>query len=77
MRKYLLANGGATYEIFRDACFYVKIRNKHSTYVVDKIAKRCACWPDKLLGSIPGRITLVQACLTNMLLCMMSFYCIP
>lgn len=32
---------------------------------------------NKLLGSIAGRITLVQACLTNIPLFMMYFYPIP
>lgn len=42
-----------------------------------KIEKSCACWQGKLLGSIAGRITLVQVFLTNMPLFMMSFYPIP
>ena len=53
----------------------VRIRNKHWPCVVDKTEKRCACWQGKLLGII--RITLVQACLTNIPLFMMSFYPIP
>lgn len=53
------------------------IRNKHWKWVVDKIEKRCGCWQEKLIGAIAGKITLVQACLTNIPLFMMSFYLIP
>ena len=54
-----------------------RIRNTHWSCVTDKIEKRCGCWQGKLLGSIAGRITLVQACLTNIPLFMMSFYAVP
>ena len=54
-----------------------RIRNSHWGCVTDKIEKRCGCWQGKLLGSIAGRITLVQACLTNIPLFMMSFYVVP
>ena len=54
-----------------------RIRNTHWSYVTDKIEKRCGCLQGKLLGSIAGRITLVQACLINIPLFMMSFYPLP
>ena len=54
-----------------------RIRNSQWDCVTDKIEKRCGCWQGKLLGSIAGRITLVQACLTNIPLFMMSFYVVP
>ena len=72
-----MRDGGVAYEILRDVCFYVRIRNKHWTGVVEKNEKRCACWQVKLLSSIARRITLVQVCLTNMPLFMTSCYPIP
>ena len=41
--------------------FDSRIGNKHWSRVVEKTEMRCACWQGKLLGSIVGRITLVQA----------------
>ena len=54
----------------------IRIRNKDWNGIETKIAKKCAGWQGRLLN-IAGRTTLVQTCLTNMPLYMMSFYRIP
>jgi hypothetical protein len=41
--------------------------------VENKIENRCAVWQGRLLN-IAAKLTLVQACLSNMPLYMMSFY---
>ena len=54
----------------------VRLGNKFWKGVTEKIEKRCACWQGRLLN-MAGRVTLVQACLTNIPLFMMSFYPLP
>lgn len=51
----------------------VRLRNKFWKGVTEKIEKRCACWQGRLLN-MAGRVTLVQACLSNIPIYMMSFY---
>lgn len=54
----------------------IRIRNKHWKMVTEEIEKWCGCLQGRLLN-IASRVTLVQSCLTNMLLFMISFYPIP
>ena len=53
-----------------------RISNGMWRNVTEKIEKRCACWQGRLLN-IAGRVTLVQSCLTNIPIYMMSFYLLP
>ena len=53
-----------------------RIRNSMWRNVTDKNEKRCACWQGRLLN-IAGRVTLVQSCLSNIPIYMMSFYLLP
>lgn len=53
-----------------------RVSNKMWKIMTEKIEKRCACWQGRLLN-IAGRVTLVQSCLTNIPIYMMSFYPLP
>ena len=54
----------------------VRLGNKFWKGMTEKIEKICACWQGRLLN-MDGRVTLVQACLTNMPMYMISFYPLP